>query len=206
VYFNPELSYGKLIDIDGNVYKTIQIGTQNWMAENLRTTKTRSGTPIPYDSEWRINATKGYCWHNNDSVTYKKVYGAIYNSSYIMSSNICPEGWHVPTQDEWITLLDFLGGKELAGGKLKEKGIYHWSAPNDGATNESGFSALPGGMRYGTSNPSGSPYSNLGITFRLACDDLWTYQMSNEESAVMTGLNAGYWDKPGFYVRCMKDN
>jgi uncharacterized protein (TIGR02145 family) len=150
--FNPGLSYGTLTDQDGNTYKTITIGTQTWMAENLRTTKYNDGTAIPNITgagEWAALTTGAYCNYNNttgnDTIA---TYGRLYNWYAINTGKLAPEGWHVPTNAEWTTLTDYLGGTSGAVGKLKETGTTHWSNPNIGATNESGFTALPGGHRY----------------------------------------------------------
>lgn len=141
---------GLVSDVDGNTYKTIKIGAQVWMAENLKTTKYRNGTAIPKvtgNTEWNNLTTPGYCWYNNDEVNYKSTYGAMYNWYTVNTGNLCPTGWHVPSDAEWTTLTTYLGGTDIAGGKLKEKEYSHWLSPNLGATNESGFTALPGGYR-----------------------------------------------------------
>ena len=138
-----------MTDIDGNEYKTITIGTQTWMAENLRTTKYRNGDPITYIGgfDWGTSLSGAYCWINNN-VAFKVTYGGSYNWFAIADNrNIAPVGWHVPTDTEWATLTDYLGGTNVAGDKLKETGTMHWPTPNSGATNSSGFTALPGGYR-----------------------------------------------------------
>jgi uncharacterized protein (TIGR02145 family) len=135
-------------DTDGNVYHTVKIGTQIWTAENLKTTKFNDGTAIPSGEPWGNSTTAGkYCWFRNDSATYKKTYGALYNWYAAHSGKLAPTGWHVPTDAEWDTLSAYLGGEDVAGGALKEAGTTHWESPNTGATNSSGFSALPGGYR-----------------------------------------------------------
>jgi uncharacterized protein (TIGR02145 family) len=139
-------------DIEGHVYKTVQIGTQEWMSENLKTTKFNDETDIPLITDsiaWRVSPTSGalYCWYNNDSVTYKNTYGALYTWFTVSTGKLCPTGWHVPTNSEWKILISYLGGKKVAGGKLKETGIEHWNNPNAGSTNEVSFTALPGGCR-----------------------------------------------------------
>ncbi len=151
IIFNPNLTYGMMTDIDGNEYKTITIGTQTWMAENLKTTKYRNGDPIANVTEntaWTALATGAFCWYNNDAASYKAIYGALYNwYAAADSRNIAPAGWHVPSDLEWATLFEYLGGESLAFGKLKETGTTHWLTPNADATNISGFTALPGGQR-----------------------------------------------------------
>jgi len=140
-------------DIDGNVYKTIVIGPQIWMAENLKTKKLNDGTSIALESvnnEWEnlySQNTPGYCWHDNNP-SNGNIYGALYNYAAVKSGKLCPAGWHVPFDAEWQALRDFAGGENIAGGKLKERGTAHWNSPNTGANDEFGFTALPGGERY----------------------------------------------------------
>ena len=148
-------------DIDGNVYNTVNIGTQVWMKENLKTTKYNDGTAIPnikIDSTWASLTTGAYCYYLN-TPTNSTTYGNLYNWYVIDNNtakkglsnggkNVCPTGWHVPSDLEWATLTTYLGGDSVTGGKLKETGATHWVDPNWGATNESGFTALPGGFRY----------------------------------------------------------
>lgn len=139
---------GPVTDVDGNVYQTISIGNQVWMTQNLKTTKYRNGNPIQLISD--INqlgglTTGAYCDYDNNS-SNSNTYGRLYNwYSLIDQRNICPIGWHIPSKDEWEILFNYIGGKSVAGGKLKETGTAHWISPNEGATNESGFKALPGG-------------------------------------------------------------
>ena len=112
IAFNPGLTYGEVTDIEGNIYKTIQIGTQEWMAENLKTTKYNDNTEIPLiteNSNWGSTTTPGYCWVNNDRTTYKNIYGALYNWYTVNTGKLCPTGWHVSTDAEWTTLVNYLG-------------------------------------------------------------------------------------------------
>jgi uncharacterized protein (TIGR02145 family) len=203
IIFNPDLTYGLVSDNDGNTYKTIQIGTQTWMAENLKTTKYNDGTAIPKVTDvvtWTGLTTPGYCWYTNDSVSY----GALYNFYSVIISKLCPTGWHVPSDAEWTTLITYLGGESVAGDKQKETGITHWESPNTGATNESGFTALPGGYR----NYDGSFTS-------IRKDGYWW--SSTESSSVDAYYNDLFYDsdiaasddsdkKDGFSVRCLMDN
>jgi uncharacterized protein (TIGR02145 family) len=141
-------------DIDGNVYTIVQIGSQTWLGQNLKTTHYNDGTPIPLQtagSVWDTLSTHAYCWYDNN-ISNKEPYGALYNWHVTNAAgnggkNPCPVGWHVPDDDEWTALTDFLGGASVAAGKLKETGTAHWNPPNTGATNETGFTALPGGFR-----------------------------------------------------------
>ncbi len=136
-------------DMDGNKYKTVKIGTQVWMSENLKTTRYNDGTAIPvvqkYD-DWAALTTPACCWYGNDS-TWKELYGALYNWYAVNTNKLCPDGWHVPTDEEWNELRDCLGNNGNAGDALKESGTIHWRSPNSDATNSSGFNALPGGYR-----------------------------------------------------------
>lgn len=198
-------------DIDGNEYNTVIIGTQIWMKENLRTTKYNDGTPITYitDTTTWITAGEAYCWYANDSATYKTTYGALYNWYAVAPSsngnrNICPTGWHIPTDGEWVTLTISLGGESIAGGKIKEEGTAHWIIPNTGADNSSGYTALPGGNR---SFVDGSFVGIGSIGF------WWSSVDGDFRSATNWGLYYGdsiayrlYSRKScGFSVRCLKD-
>jgi uncharacterized protein (TIGR02145 family) len=145
-----DLTYGTVTDSEGNVYKTIAIGTKTWMAENLKSIKFIDGTPIPLVTDnkvWASISSPCYCWNNNDPDNYRDIYGALYNWSAVNTGKLCPFGWHVSTQDEWEELAQYHGDYKVAGGKLKEKGTTHWRSPNTGSTNEKGFTALPGGGR-----------------------------------------------------------
>jgi uncharacterized protein (TIGR02145 family) len=145
-------------DVDGNIYTSVIIGDQEWMVENLKTTKYYNGKAIRLALKWDKTSKPFYCWHNNDT-TYKNPYGALYNWYVVNTGKLCPIGWHVPSDSEWTVLENYLGGDSIAGGKLKEKDTFHWqrpdtisppnwrSPPDPGATNISGFSALPGGCR-----------------------------------------------------------
>ena len=141
---SPWISYGSMTDKDGNIYKTILIGTQTWMVENLKTTKYNDGTSIPFVSEptsWSNLSTPACCWQQNDPAR-KVTYGVLYNWYTINTGKLCPKTWHVPSDSEWTALTDYLGGENVAGGKLKESGFKHWYSPNTGATNEVAFSAF----------------------------------------------------------------
>jgi uncharacterized protein (TIGR02145 family) len=140
---------GTVTDIDGNSYNVIAIGNQVWMKENLKTTKYKNNIGIQNitdNAAWSGLTTGAYCWYDNN-ITNKSIYGALYNWYTVNTGNLCPTGWHVPTDAEWTTLTTFLGGKDVAGSKLKEAGTVHWNSPNSYATNESGFTGIPGGFR-----------------------------------------------------------
>jgi uncharacterized protein (TIGR02145 family) len=196
----------QISDIDGNVYNIVNIGAQVWMKENLKTTKYKDGTDIPLvtnNSEWSALASPAYCWYNNAESTYKADYGALYNWHTVSTGKLCPTGWHAPTDAEWTTLATYLGGTSVAGGKLKETGTIHWLSPNSGATNESGFTALPGGE------------CNFSGTFVHIGDygSWWSSTEKSTASAVSLGINYTYSnvgintpDKSnGYSVRCLKD-
>ena len=137
-------------DIDGNIYNTTIIGDQVWMTSNLKTTRYNDGSEIPLETSnefWDIGNTPGYCWYKNDEDTYGAKYGALYNFYAVDSKKLCPVGWHVPTQADWVTLEDFLGGPEIAGGKLKEPGMENWKTANHVGLDNYGFTALPAGWR-----------------------------------------------------------
>lgn len=167
--FNPDLKYGTMTDQDGNEYKTIVIGTQTWMAENLRTTKYRDGSAIPNvtdNTAWAKLTTGAYCNYNNTtSADTIATYGRLYNwYAFADSRMIAPTGWHVPTDAEWATLTTYLGGESVAGEKMKEIGTVHWLRLRNWATNESGFTALPSGFRGGFDAETGifGMFINLG--------------------------------------------
>ncbi|MCX6232104.1 MAG: fibrobacter succinogenes major paralogous domain-containing protein [Bacteroidetes bacterium] len=201
IIFNSNLNYDSTKDIDGNVYKTIKIGTQTWMAENLKTTKYNDSTSIPEitnNATWNALTTGAYCWSNND-IKFKPIFGALYNWYTVNTGKLCPIGWHVSSETEWETLISFLGGDSLAGGKLKETGFSHWNSPNTGANNETGFTALPGGDR--------GIYGYFGSSGRWG--EWWTsvskiYWMWNDESRVFRYGGVFYTD--GYSVRCVKDS
>jgi uncharacterized protein (TIGR02145 family) len=149
--FLAKVLSGSLKDIDGNSYKIVKIGEQIWMQENLRVTHYNNGDSIPNikDSALWVNYSSGaYCDYDNDTSNVK-TYGRLYNW-YAASDqrNVCPAGWHVPSDTEFAVLINILGGPNNAGGRLKERGFLHWEKPNAGATNESKFTALPAGQRY----------------------------------------------------------
>lgn len=137
-----------ITDVEGNYYHVVTIGSQVWMAENLRTTHYQNGDTIlyqPSQSGWSTFYQRAYCNYANDSVA-AAIYGKLYTFGAVNDArNICPPGWHLPSQAEWQTLLNYLGAH--AGDKLREAGVKHWLPPNDNATNEVGFAALPGGWR-----------------------------------------------------------
>lgn len=205
-------------DIDGNTYQTISIGSQIWMTENLKTSKFRNGEIIASglsSLDWYNNTNGAFTYYNN-SETNNALYGKLYNWYAVTNSKqICPTGWHVPSINEWNTLINFLGGKDIAGGKLKEMGINHWSSPNTGATNEYGFTALPGGYclgcdEYGDSYYSGT-FSSFGSTgmwwssTEVSSTKALYGVMSTFGTVFDLGTGIGSYKRHGMSVRCIKD-
>lgn len=200
------LTTGTVTDIEGNVYPTVQIGTQIWMAANLRTTKFNDGTAIPNatsDMVWSNYTTGAYCWYNND-INNKTTYGALYNWFAVTDSRrLAPAGWHIPSDAEWATLIVYLGGDAVAGGKMKETGTTHWNSPNTGADNSSGFTAVPGGGR----NMGGSFAFQGQSAFwwsSTSKDDYgaWTRYIENNYAKI---YHYSDFQSSGFSVRCVKD-
>jgi uncharacterized protein (TIGR02145 family) len=201
---------GTLTDIDGNVYKTVKIGDQWWMAENLRTTRYRNGDSISLvteSSEWINESTGGYCHYGNDT-SHIKTFGRLYNWYAVNDSrNLAPVGWHVPGDAEWTILSYFLGGDSVAGGKLKESGFIHWASPNTGATNEAGFTALAGGYRtgdvFGAYYGLGQ-YGNWWSSNQMENDssDAWFRELGYQHAKIIRN-NRDL--KYGCSVRCVKD-
>jgi len=200
-------SDAQLRDMDGNVYQTVRIGTQIWMAENLRTTKYNDGTPIPEIKEnkaWADTKTGAFSWYNNDSSAYDKLYGKLYNWYAIDSGKLALAGWRVPTDEDWDILIKHLGGEKEAGAKMKVIGAVHWQNPNTGANNESGFSALPGyradsGGFWGIGQKSGYWTATMNYTTPR---NAWLRDISHNSTIVNrnhTSKNSGY------YIRFVKE-
>lgn len=201
---------GTITDIDGNIYQVIKIGNQNWMAENLRVTHYRNGDEIPNEMDsatWSTlwdGSIGAYCDYNND-VANAVTYGKLYNWYAVNDNrNLAPAGWHVPSQVEWQALIDHLGGSTVAGGKMKETGTSHWISPNTDASNESGFSALPGGYRhyyYGFVKRRYLAY--FWSSTEHDANDAWQFYLENINSEAILEVRK---DKPcGFSIRCVKD-
>jgi uncharacterized protein (TIGR02145 family) len=215
---------GVVVDIDGNAYKTIKIGTQVWMAQNLRTKRYNDGTVIPKvtdNTAWAALTTPAYCWYNNDSTLNAKIYGALYNYYTVAdtnSLNVCPTGWHVPSDAEWTVLSDFLtangygfGGSGVGIGKSMAS-TFRWTSSgiaghvgNDqGTNNSSGFAGLPGGYR---GNNEGA------FVFIGEYGDWWSSSESSASNAwhrFLVSLNGVLYRFPnnqrfGFSVRCLRD-
>ena len=195
-------------DSDGNVYNTVTIGTQVWLKENLKTTKLNDGTPIPLVTDqtaWSNLKTMGYCWFMNDEATYGSDYGALYNWYAANNGKLCPQGWHVPTDAEWSTLINHEGGENIAGGNLKEDGFSHWKSPNSGAINKSGFTARPGSYRSASGTFANSAFGEIGYywsTTEYPADWAYNRYFYHDDTKVSRSYN---YKENGFSVRCIKD-
>lgn len=197
---------GTMTDQDGNVYQTVKIGGQWWMTGNLKVTHYRNGDLIPNvagDGAWSQRMSGAYAAYNNVGGNVA-TYGYLYNWHVVNDvRDIAPEGWRVPTDAEWQVLVDFLGGTDVAGGKMKQTGTMYWNIPNTGATNESGFTALPGGRR----NSNGS-FVNMG-----GIGSFWSSTEHSEERAWHYRLDADNTNvhrlnnrkEFGFSLRLIKD-
>ena len=151
VQFNNAIQYGEVSDNEGHIYKTVVLDNKTWLAENLRVTKYKNGEEIP-TTEKNKNITKEsnpkYYWSYNGIDSISSIYGNLYTWYVVQDPRgICPDGYRIPSDLDWISLINTLDGSIMAGDKLKEKYFNHWMKPNSNATNESGFSALPGGYR-----------------------------------------------------------
>ena len=198
---------GAGVTFNGYTYSSIVLGNgQEWMAENLRTTTYANGDPIPNvtdNTQWQNLTTGAWAHYNNDS-QYENPYGKLYNWYAVDDSrNVCPTGWHVPSDAEWTVLSDYLGGEAVAGGKMKSTGTAYWFTPNTDATNESGFSGLPGGKRndYGT-------FDNVGLSgdwwssTEVGTYDAW-YRLLNYYFGFVSRLYNNRTN--GYSVRCLRD-
>jgi uncharacterized protein (TIGR02145 family) len=208
------LVIGNITDIDGNTYKTVEIGNQVWMSENLKTTRYRQGGPIPYivgNSDWQNLTTGAWSYYNHDAAN-DPIYGKLYNWYTTLGDTLCPTGWHVPSDSEWTILIDYLGGESVAGGKMKSIGTAYWNSPNTGATNENGFSALPGGSRdsgggffsinngaffWSITEISSITYTNAGKTLYLGFD--------SDNGYLNTAPYSYHHKCSGMSVRCLRD-
>jgi uncharacterized protein (TIGR02145 family) len=206
-------------DADGNVYKTNITQEGMWMAENLKTTKFNDGTGIPLIRDlktWSDVKTPAYGWYRDES-GYRNTYGAIYNWYAVATGKLCPAGWHVPTEEEWNEIMDYAGGNEKSGdnpAKLKEAGTAHWKSPNEGATNDIFFTALPAGeVSYFYTDAEPGTMTN----WWTSTEDISNKEPGSNEppsNAEIVGLKYNFHSKTlGTYqkesmlpVRCKKDD
>lgn len=242
--FTTDAVTPKITDVEGNVYRTIQIGTQLWMLENLRTTKYNDGTDIPtvkgdYGESISLSSPYFFYYYYSDSNQWynplnKNTLGLLYNGFAVATGKLAPIGWHVPTIDDWKKLSDYLGGDSVSGGKLKSTKtstlanhvsfihLGEWLPPNMGATNVSGFSAIPGGyydnskeqIIYDSSNPNTYGFESLGYfghwwSSTEAMENSALYSISLNYGDATTyfteELNSQHSKRYGFSIRCVKD-
>jgi uncharacterized protein (TIGR02145 family) len=206
ISFNSKIQYGQVSDKEGNNYRTVVLDNKTWMAENLRVTKFKNGESIettnPSQDISKVSEPK-YYWSYNGKDSLSKIYGNLYTWYVIQDPRgVCPEGFHVPSDQEWISLINSLDGNIEAGAKLKETDFAHWYKPNANATNETGFSALPGGYR-----------DNDGKYYVLGFRGYW---WSSKKNYVVMAWNTGliynndilerldFLKKNGLSVRCVK--
>lgn len=194
-------------DGDGNVYSYVIMGTQVWLAENLKTTKFNDGESIPLVSDankWKSMQTPAYCWLNND-IGNKDIYGGLYNWYTVRRGKLCPKGWHVPSAGEWDVLVAFVGGDETAGFRLKEKGDDHWKNSLSTPYDEFGFRALPGGLRM---SPGNFPvFANGYCVWWTSTGDIsknlaWNRGLFFSSNRIYKGNESM---RSGFSVRCLRD-
>lgn len=204
---NTEPDTSKVTDIDGNEYNTVTIGTQTWMAEDLRTTKYNDGTAIH-----RLTIEERNCISIHDNCPYytgpyympsiSALQGIAYDFGAVYSKKLAPKGWHVPSNEDMAELVKHLGGSDLAGGKLKETGIIHWLSPNTGATNETGFTAIPAYSKKTEVENDGSVVRYWSVDYISGTGgQVWSLFNNSSEFKPSSSLNTGY----GYTVRCIKD-
>ncbi len=206
---------GNITDGAGNTYNTILIGTQCWIAKNLSTSKYNDGTPIPHviiDTEWEALTGPGYCWYLNDSTTYGATYGAMYNWYTVNTGNLCPTGWHIPTDDEWKTMEMYIGmsqsqadntGYRGTNEGTKLKSTHSWLEYGNG-TDVVGFTALPGGYRLLTGFFNSLGYHGLWWTAtEYSSTNAWGREIHYSNETI--GRNNYFEKRLGISVRCIKD-
>ena len=195
-------------DMDGNTYKTVTIGTQTWMAENLKTSKYNDGTSIPNvtdGKQWK-ELTKGAWCNYNNSDSLGKIYGKLYNWFAVSpttngNKNVCPTNWHVPSVNEINILRDYLGGESLAGIPMKEIGFLNWNSPNEFASNTSLFTAIPSGGRV-----NDGIYGGIGVSYYFWSSTMenqaWSYYLNYKDDDLSDSYT---YLSNGFSIRCIKN-
>ena len=226
----PPFTCGTTVsDIDGNAYNTVLIGAQCWTKENLRVRRYNNGTAIPFDatggaggssSTWQNLRIGAHTIYAHDSLAYpsnRTNYGYLYNwyaakGMYTPGTilpndtlNICPSGWHVPTDAEWTTLINELGGESVAGGKMKSVRTFYWNSPNEEATNESGFSALPGGFRIKNGSFNNLRYSATFWSLHESSVDYYIAWLRRLDYNSDDVFRISYEKEHGASIRCLKD-
>ena len=208
ITFNSNLTYGSLTDIDGNEYRTITIGSQTWMAENLRTTRYRNGDAIPWvtdNTSWTHLTEGAYCnFKNTEDLDTISTFGRLYNWQAVTDARkIAPTGWHVPSDSEWTVLKNYLGNNYDNHG-LKEASMAHWTSPINDDDNSSGFTAIPCGFRY----------EDTGAFAIFENQVFWLTitKFSNTSSCIIWQYNGSSLygigpagSKAGWSVRCVRD-
>jgi uncharacterized protein (TIGR02145 family) len=223
IIFNPALTYSSVTDTEGNIYKTIQIGSQTWMAENLRTTRYNNGDLIGTTSPDTLDISgetePKYQWAYDSEECSADIFGRLYTWYAITDTRgVCPTGWHVPTIDEWVILYNpyGVGYGEIAGAELMETGTTHWNRSDITGTNETGFTALPGGLRGGSGafininnigNYYGFYWSSTGFMYS---DDpprpqAYFYPIPITHSFNLSPMGQIKMKGNGFSIRCIKD-
>ena len=210
---------GTVTDYDGNIYHTVTINNQCWLKENLEVTHYSDGTEIPLIEDatvWKNlendNVDKAYCWYDND-INNKEIYGALYtysaatngDNSGVNVQGACPDGWHLPNENEWVELIDYLGGEDVAGGKMKEIGTVNWGSPNTDANNSSGFSARGGGYRdyYGDGHFDSEKFRGYWWTSTETVSSNARFRNIINSYSKVFSVATG--KSTGFSVRCVKD-
>lgn len=193
-------------DADGNIYVSISIGKQIWLAENLKTTKFNNGSQIQLvtdEKAWKELRTPAYCCYGND-IKNKDVYGVLYNWFTVKTGKLCPQGWHVPSDTEWRTMVGYLGDINKAADKLKEAGVEHWKNYPSTSTNDFDFTALPGGTRLysGVFPTFGSSYAVWWTSTEYSSLTAWNWGLHDRSSSAYNGYDN---KQCGFSVRCVQD-
>jgi uncharacterized protein (TIGR02145 family) len=197
---------GAGVTYNGYTYSSVVLGNgQEWMSENLKTANYRNGDPIPTgldDASWQATTAGAYAICNNDNAN-EAIYGKIYNWYAVADPrHICPSGWHEPTDAEWTVLTDYLGGGAVAGGKMKTTGTQYWRSPNTDATNESGFSGLPGGSRGGGDLGFVGYDGSWWSSSEYGADAAWIRSLSYSNG---DAYQENYFKRSGWSVRCLRD-
>lgn len=215
---NAGIAYGEqlsfttsIVDVEGNEYTQITIGTQVWLKENLTTSKYKNGDAILQPgADWGVLSTTvgGWCYYEDNS-NLENPYGKLYNWYAVADPRgICPTGWHIASDAEWVILEMFLGGSAVAGGKLKEAGTAHWLTPNTGADNSSGFTGLPGGNRRGADNSIFETFGTMGrfwTSSEVTPDAALGRDLVNSGPQVGSGVGNQFNKRYGFSVRCIRN-